>query len=135
MNSTSLNVLLVVDNQGDADLVIAELKQSRYRPKALRVDTVSALKSALLEQRWDVILCGDGVPQFNGHDVLRIVRDELAVDTPVIFISGGIGEETAIELMRAGAQDYVAEEQSRPVAAGDQPRTRRGTDAPCQEAG
>lgn len=104
---TSLNVLLVVDNQADADLIIAELKQSNYRPKVACVKTASALKSALMEQARDVILCGDASSQLDGREVLRSVRDELALDTPVIFISGGIGEETAVELMRAGAQDFV----------------------------
>ncbi len=107
MNKITLNVLLAVDDQSDADFVIAELKQNSYRPKAIRVETMPELKSALLEQPWDVILCGDTSLQLNGHELLRSVRHELSLDTPVIFISSGIGEETAVELMRAGAQDYV----------------------------
>ena len=106
MGSKKLNVLLVEDNEGDAELVIAELERSRYQPKACRVSCVGSMRSALQDQSWDVILCGY-TSQIDGHEALRIVRDELALDTPVIFISGGIGEETAVGLMRAGAQDHV----------------------------
>lgn len=47
------------------------------------------------------------LPQFSGAEALRIIRHDCALDVPVIFVSGAIGEETAVELMRSGAQDYV----------------------------
>lgn len=107
MGKTPLNVLLVEGNDQDARRVIAELKRGGFQPEARRVDDASSLKTALEAQACDVILCRYAPAQFDGREALHIVHDELALDTPFIFISDGIGEEMAVELMRAGAQDYV----------------------------
>ena len=71
-----------------------------------QVDQASTFKEALAEKKWDIILSDFAMPGFTGLDALNILREEDPI-TPFILVSGAIGEETAIEIMRKGAQDYV----------------------------
>jgi PAS domain S-box-containing protein len=106
-HETPLNVLLVEDDEDDAALLLFELKRNAFQPNCRRVQTTEALIAALKEQPWDVIICDYKLPEFTGETTLRIVRETVGPDTPVIFVSGFIGEETAVRLMRDGAQDCV----------------------------
>jgi PAS domain S-box-containing protein len=107
LHETPLNVLLVEDDEDDAALLVFELKRNAFRPNWKRVDTTDALIGALKDQPWDVIICDYKLPQFTGETTLRIVRETVGPDVPVIFVSGAIGEETVVRLMRDGAQDCV----------------------------
>lgn len=105
--SKPLNVLMVEDNPDDVELMLDLLRHGGYDPRYKYVDDAQSLNNALREQTWEIILIDFKLPQFNGAEALQIVRDTFGLDVPVIFVSGAIGEETAVELMRAGAQDYV----------------------------
>ena len=101
-----LRVLHVEDSDDDAALVLRELRRGGLDPICERVDTRDAFKNALKAQSWDVIISDYALPHYNGLDALADARQE-GKDIPFILVSGTIGEETAVEAMRAGAQDYV----------------------------
>jgi DNA-binding NtrC family response regulator len=101
-----LRVLLVEDSEDDALLVLHELRQGGYKPIHERVDTEAALRAALERQAWDVVLSDFSMPVFNGLAAFEILR-QTGLDIPFIFVSGRLGEDTAVEAMRHGAADYV----------------------------
>lgn len=100
-----LRALLVEDVEDDALLLIDHLENNGFRLDWRRVDTEPALRDAL-RQSWDVVFSDYSMPQFSGARALEVVR-ETDPDMPFIFVSGTIGEDVAVEAMKAGAQDYV----------------------------
>ncbi|MBL6750040.1 MAG: EAL domain-containing protein [Nevskia sp.] len=101
-----IKVLLVEDSRDDADLLIREMKKHGLNIVPLRVDTASAMETALSEFGPDLILSDYSIPGFSGLRALEIARS-VRPETPFIFVSGTIGEERAIETLRQGATDYV----------------------------
>jgi PAS domain S-box-containing protein len=106
MTTRTLRVLHVEDSERDVALLTRHLTRAGYELVSKRVDTAEALRTALQNEKWDVILCDYSMPHFDALLALA-VRKELARDLPFIIISGTIGEELAVEAMRAGAQDYL----------------------------
>ncbi len=103
-----LRVLIVEDYPPDADLLLRELRRS-YDTHSRRVDTADDLHKAIDDEPWDLILCDYTMAGFSGTEALSIVRRQ-GLEVPLIFVSGTIGEETAVAAMRAGAQDYVVKD-------------------------
>jgi PAS domain S-box-containing protein len=103
---TPLSVLIVEDSADDAALVLREFERGGYGVKFERVATAEAMRAALDRQPWDVIVSEYATPSFSGLDALGIVR-ERALDVPFIVVSAKTGEEWAVEMMRAGAHDYL----------------------------
>lgn len=101
-----LKLLLVEDSRDDADLLLRELRRGGYSVTSERVQTPEAMKSALETQTWDLIICDYSMPDFSGLDALRIARSH-TLNIPFIFLSGTIGEDTAVAALKQGAQDYV----------------------------
>jgi PAS domain S-box-containing protein len=100
-----LRVLIVDDSDDDTRLLLRELTRA-YEVTSLRIETAEDLAAALASGGWQVILCDFAMPHFSGEAALRLVR-ETGLDVPFIYVSGTIGEEVAVEAMRAGADDYV----------------------------
>lgn len=101
----NLHVLMIEDTEDDALLLVDHLQSSGLNLTWRRVENENSLVKAM-EQHWDIIFSDYSMPRFNGKRALEIVR-RMAPDTPFIFVSGTIGEEIAVEGMKAGAQDYV----------------------------
>jgi PAS domain S-box-containing protein len=101
-----LRILIVEDSEDDALLIIRELKKGGYNPVYERVETAATMKKALQEKLWNIILCDYKLPQFNAPSTIALLK-ETNIDIPIIIVSGTIGEETAAECMRLGAQDYI----------------------------
>jgi phosphoserine phosphatase RsbU/P len=101
-----LHVLFVEDSEDDALLLIFELRRGDYSPVAKRVETVEALQQALEEETWDVVISDYVLPGFSGLEALRLVRKS-GLDLPFIVVSGKIGEDTAVQAMKEGANDYL----------------------------
>jgi PAS domain S-box-containing protein len=101
-----LHVLMVEDSEDDALLAIRALKKGGYEPVYECVENAGAMRTALGEKRWDVILCDYQMPKFNGLAAIALLK-ETQIDVPLIIVSGAIGEETAVECMRSGAHDYI----------------------------
>ncbi len=105
-NTPSLRVLLVEDSPIDAELVLAALRRGGPLPSlSARVDAREEFLQQLALSP-DIILCDYNMPNFSAVEVVTLVKQQ-AVDVPVIIISGSIGEETAVELMKLGAEDYL----------------------------
>jgi PAS domain S-box-containing protein len=101
-----LMLLIVEDSENDARLLLHYLQEFGYQVTWDRVDDESGLLAALERQAWDLVLCDYTMPRYNGLDALHAIR-RTAPDVPVILVSGTIGEEVAVEAMRAGAYDYL----------------------------
>lgn len=104
--SAKLRVLLVEDSEDDALLVVHELRRGGFDVSYKRVDNSNDMKVALNSQTWDVALADNSMPSFDGLSALQLLRKHDA-ELPFIVVSGTIGEETAVALMKAGAQDYL----------------------------
>ena len=102
----SLRVLIVEDSEDDARLVLRELRHSGYEPVFERVDSEAAMRKALADKHWDLILSDYMIPGFGGMEALRIAK-ESGLDLPFILVSNKVSEETLVEAMRAGAMDFV----------------------------
>lgn len=101
-----LRVLIVEDSEDDVQLLLRTLRQGGYDPICERVDTPEAMKLALENQSWQVILSDYLMPCFDAPSALKILKEK-ALDIPFIIVSGAIGEETAVTAMKAGAHDYI----------------------------
>ncbi|MEO8144102.1 MAG: EAL domain-containing protein [Betaproteobacteria bacterium] len=104
--ATTLRVLLVEDTEDDALRLLRFLKRGGYEVRHERVQTAGAMRAALDRQAWDIVISDFGMPGFNGHAALALLR-ERDPDLPFIVVSGSIGEDTAVAMMKAGASDYV----------------------------
>ncbi|HEX8409362.1 MAG TPA: PAS domain S-box protein [Thermoanaerobaculia bacterium] len=101
-----LQLLLIEDSDDDAELVTVELARSGYDFRITRAETWPQVCAALEERRYALILSDYRIPGFSGADVLERVRAHDG-EVPFIVVSGTIGEEIAVDLIRAGANDYV----------------------------
>ncbi|MFA7270133.1 MAG: ATP-binding protein [Sterolibacterium sp.] len=101
-----LEFLLLEDEPADAELAERELRKAGMVFSSRRVDSRDAFVAALEELRPDVILADFNLPAFDGLSALGIVRAKMP-EVPFIFISGAMGEETAIDTLHQGAADYV----------------------------
>jgi diguanylate cyclase (GGDEF)-like protein/PAS domain S-box-containing protein len=103
---TPLRLLLVEDVPAEAELVVREFTRYGIDCDWRRVDTEHGLIQEIAALRPHVIVSDYSLPCFDGMSALRIVQAH-APDVPFIFLSGTIGEETAIESLRSGAMDYL----------------------------
>ena len=103
---SQLRVLIVEDSEQDSRLLVGELQRGGYELVVERVDTAAAMKAALERQAWDIVLSDYSMPGFGAPAALSVLK-ESRMDIPFIIVSGTIGEETAVEAMRSGAQDFM----------------------------
>jgi len=101
-----LKLLLAEDSETDARLVLRAVQKAGHVVEAKRVDGHLAFTAALDEKDWDAIVCDWSMPQFGALAALSIVKGR-GLEIPFIIVSGTIGEEVAVEAMRAGAHDYL----------------------------
>jgi two-component system cell cycle sensor histidine kinase/response regulator CckA len=101
-----LRVLYVDDSESDVLDLTHRLTSAGYEVISERVETPETLKAALQLEEWDVILCNYSMPNLHSLAALELLN-EMALDLPLIVISGTSGEEFAVEAMRAGARDYL----------------------------
>ncbi|HMB46408.1 MAG TPA: histidine kinase dimerization/phosphoacceptor domain -containing protein [Candidatus Methanoperedens sp.] len=101
-----LRVLIVEDSKFDARVLIGELENGGYRLDHELVDNPEDMRAALGKKPWDIVISDFVMPNFSGMDAIRILQ-ESGLDIPIIIVSGKIGEDTAVESMKAGAHDYI----------------------------
>lgn len=104
--TTAVRILMVEDASADAELVLRALAQTGIAVEHRCVDTETKFRQELDRFRPQVVLSDFSVPGFSGMQALHICRRH-DPDIPFIFVSGSIGEDVAVEAMKAGAFDYV----------------------------
>jgi len=102
----ALRVLIIEDSEGDAVMLVRELKRGGYDLTYERVDTELAMASVLAQGSWDLVLSDYAMPQFSAEGAACLVA-RAGLDLPLIVVSGAVGEEEAAAVMRAGAQDFI----------------------------
>lgn len=101
-----LKILNIEDSEDDSLLLLRELRRGGFNVILERVETAEALCEALARQSWDAIISDYHLPKFDASDALAIVKQNNP-NLPFIVVSGKIGETSAVELMKAGAHDYL----------------------------
>ena len=105
MKKEILHLLMLEDNPDDAELAVKALERDQFTIEWKRVDTKESFKKAL-DEKPDLILADYSLPALDGMSALKI-KEETAPEIPLILISGTIGEDAAVECLKAGATDYV----------------------------
>ncbi len=100
------SVLIVEDYDDDMQLLVRELRRGGFEPTFRRVETTVGVKEALQERAWDIVISDYNLPQQNFSEIIQAVRT-VDADVPVIVVSGSIGEENAVALMREGVADFI----------------------------
>ena len=114
--SRRIRLLLVEDSDLDAAHLLLELRRGGFDSQVKRVETREDFEDALREGEWDVIISDYHLPRFSAPEALDLVRFAGA-DVPFIVVSGAVGEETAVELMKGGASDYLLKHRLTRLAA------------------
>jgi PAS domain S-box-containing protein len=105
----AISVLIVEDNESDAQLDVLALEDAGYEVQWRRVQEATELGAALEENGWDLVLSDHRMPRFDAFDALNVLRAS-RVDIPLIVVSGAVGEEMAVAVMLEGAADFVSKD-------------------------
>lgn len=140
MSTRPIRLLLVEDNVDDADLVIRQVRVAGFEPYFARVDS-EADYIANLSGDLDVILCDYHLPQFSAPRALELL-DQSGLSVPFIIVSGAVGEDAAVEVMRQGAHDYLLKDRltrlgqsiSAALEKSEQKRLRAVTEAQLRDS-
>jgi len=104
--STPLRAIIVEDSADDAELLARELRRSGYELKYERVFDADTLDRVLAQGPWDIVFSDHSMPEFGSGAALQMVRGR-DPDVPFVIVSGTMGEDVAVDAMRAGANDYL----------------------------
>jgi PAS domain S-box-containing protein len=97
---------VVEDSEDDTFFLMQELRRNGYEPNHQRVETAEGMRTAIEQHSWDVVVSDYTMPRFSGFEALELFNG-LKLDIPFIFVSGTSGEEAAVRMMKAGADDYI----------------------------
>jgi len=101
-----LRCLQIEDSESDAALILRLLIKNGFDVQSERVETAATLREALARQPWDIVIADYQLPDFNAPGALAILK-ESGLDIPFIVVSGMMGEEIAVQMMKEGAADYL----------------------------
>ncbi len=106
MNSKKIKILFLEDSPQDVSLEEYALRKGGVSFESLRIETIESFYLALQRFEPDVILSDYSFPTFHGMMALKVLQEK-GLKIPFIFVSGSIGEDMAVELMRSGATDFI----------------------------
>jgi two-component system sensor histidine kinase/response regulator len=101
-----VQILMVEDSADDAELVARRLRRDGCDLTCHRVETAAAMAAALAQPGWDLVIADYSMPHFSGLEALKLLR-ERDLDLPFLLVSAKMGEDVAVQAMKAGANDYV----------------------------
>src|SRR5687767_12235055 len=104
----ALKILLIDDSIDDEELIKLELGRN-YKVILKRVQTEAALALELDQRSWDVVICDYLMPHLTALRALEVLKASVQ-DISFICLSGAIDEEAAVEIMRAGADDFISKQ-------------------------
>ena len=136
-----IRVLIVENLVSDEELLLLKLTRAGYEVESERVESAAQMKKALAEKEWDVIISDYEMPSFNGMESHRILQKS-GLDIPFIIVSGSIGEETAVQAMLAGVNDYLMKDNiarlvpaiERELKSAEDRKNQRQTEQKLQES-
>jgi signal transduction histidine kinase len=108
--STPLRLLHVEDSSNDAELLLIQLRRAGFDVTSKRVETADELAAALKAEPWDLVIADHSLPTFDAQRALQLLNEQ-APDLPFVIMSGTISIPTAVELMQAGAHDFISKDQ------------------------
>src|SRR2546429_651433 len=101
-----VGILLLEDNEDDAHFILSELRKGGISHDAKCISTREEFIASLVAFKPDLILSDYKLPEFDELEPLHIVR-QVAPELPFILVTGALGEELAVEIMKKGATDYI----------------------------
>ncbi|HEY6443980.1 MAG TPA: PAS domain S-box protein [Candidatus Acidoferrales bacterium] len=101
-----LRVLILEDNQRDAELFIQKLKETGFSFDADTVDTEQAFVASFQSRVYDLILSDYSIPEWSGLEAFRFVKRS-GINIPFVLVTGTLGEEAAVDLIKEGVADYI----------------------------
>jgi PAS domain S-box-containing protein len=101
-----IRALIVEDSENDLLLLLRQLRKGGYDVIYECVDSAHSMYAAVQHQIFDLVIADYALPGFSGLAALQVHKD-CGLDIPFILLSGNIGEEIAVEAMKAGVNDYV----------------------------
>jgi len=104
-----LRLLLIEDSQEDEELITLALKRAGYQVAYRRVSTEAAMQVALMESPCDIVICDYRMPRFTPYRALELLKAS-GQDVPIIVFSGAVQEDVAVELLKAGASDFITKD-------------------------
>ncbi len=104
-----LKLLVIEDSGKDVALEVHTLEAAGYHATCTVVETAAEMKAALASQAFDIVISDQALPQFDAAGALAVLKQS-GPDIPFILVSGAIGEEAAVALLKAGAHDYVSKD-------------------------
>jgi two-component sensor histidine kinase len=102
----SINIIIIEDNPNDAEMIINEIHAAGISTEWVRVETAQDLLKQIQNFNYDIVISDYHLPLFGVSEALTIIQKQ-GKDAPFIIVSGAIGEETAVALMKSGVNDYV----------------------------
>jgi PAS domain S-box-containing protein len=106
MEGQAIRVLVVEDSDADAKLMISHLEAQGYKVKYHRVYSAEDMEEAISREPWDLVLCDYSLPSFSVGLAIELLKNK-RLDLPFIVVSGIVGENAAVEVMKAGAHDFI----------------------------
>lgn len=106
MLPTPLRALIAEDSEDDTLLLVKQLRQGGFMPEYTRVETADTMRQHLEQGAWDIVFADFTMPHFDAFKALDLLRAS-GLDLPFIIVSGTIGEDRAVQAMKAGAHDYI----------------------------
>jgi DNA-binding NtrC family response regulator len=101
-----LRILLLEDDTDDAELIGTTIAQAGIKARIKQVQSEVTFQEALDAGRFDIILADFALPRFDGIAAIQAAARRRP-EIPVVIISGVIGEDLAVEMLRVGASDYI----------------------------
>lgn len=140
MMKRPLNALILGGANNGAEPILRALRRGDFDLHTERADSPSAMRAMLKKKHWDVVLCEHDMPDFDAQSPIAILR-EADPDTLLLVVSGTIGEENAVTLMRQGARDLILKSDmsrllpviERELAVAEERRARRKAEAALDE--
>jgi len=113
---SKIKILHLEDDPDDSELVLTELKSGEFEVEYTRVDNEKQFRNQLENNNFDIVLADYNLPTFNGISALRICAEKYP-ETPFIIVSGTLGEEIAVEMLKYGAADYLLKQNLKRLVA------------------
>ncbi|MGD9395898.1 MAG: response regulator [Candidatus Thorarchaeota archaeon] len=139
--SEEVRILLIEDSEDDAVLIERILKKGGLDSTMQRVSNAEEMNRALNNQTWDAVLCDYMMPEFSIKDAMKEINLR-GIDLPFIIVSGTISDEIAVEMMQAGAHDYLTKNNlsrlvpaiEREIGEAEQRKRRRAAEQALRES-